>query len=444
MATGARYDTIILGPAGRPFAGATVSVYTTVGDGVSTGILANIFSDQNLTVPQANPFLGDGNGNAGFWVALGVYVLTISGTGVTTQSYVFSAGGVGSVIIPNPAGPQTITGQSLTLTSSAQLNVQGDAVIQRLSLGTLGSPQLTKSTFPATSGFAEINTGLRTLSSVQVEAGSVLIDNNASYLMLRNGNAGAGTTGFRAFLQAGDTVSGNPAWLADNVFTLPDLAQGGAVGASGYLAGSTAAQWNAAIGHIMFADSNPGVFLDSQIAANQSIILPTAANAYSWKSGAFTNSIISAAISATTVLTLPAITGTIVPVVASVNLLAQTAAIGTTTLLAVGAAGQYLLSWNSKVTTVAGVSSALGALTIVYTDPDGVVQSIAVAPAFLATGVLATNGQGTTNTTATLLLGVPLLLNCKAGTNITYAMAYASNAANIMAYNLHLKLESLG
>jgi hypothetical protein len=92
------------------------------------------------------------------------------------------------------------------------------------------------------------------------------------------------------------------------------------------------------------------------------------------------------------------------------------------------------------VTTVAGTSSTLGALTIVYTDPDGVAQTITAAAQSNA-GVIETTDAG--NLTTTVLLGVPILLNCKASTNITYAMAYASNAANAMAYNLHLKLEPL-
>lgn len=126
---------------------------------------------------------------------------------------------------------------------------------------------------------------------------------------------------------------------------------------------------------------------------------------------------------------------------ATVDLTAQTAAITTTTLYAVTVAGQFRLSWNAKVTTAAGTSSTLGALTIVYTDPDGVAQTI-TAPASIAAGTIATTS--TANTTAAVLLGLPLLLNCKAATNITYAMAYASNAANAMNYNLHMKLEALG
>jgi hypothetical protein len=128
---------------------------------------------------------------------------------------------------------------------------------------------------------------------------------------------------------------------------------------------------------------------------------------------------------------------------ATVDLTAQTAAKTTTTLYAVPAAGvgQYRVSWNAKITTVAGVSSTLGPLTIVYTDPDGVVQTITAAAQNSAGTIVISDSTG--NSTTTVLLGIPLQLNCKASTNITYAFAYASNAANAMAYNLHIKLESL-
>lgn len=124
--------------------------------------------------------------------------------------------------------------------------------------------------------------------------------------------------------------------------------------------------------------------------------------------------------------------------VAAVDLTAQTAAITTTTLFSTKVAGQYRVSWDAKVTTAAGTSSTLGALTIAYTDPDGVVQTI-TAPASIAAGTIATTSAG--NTTGTVLLGLPLLLNCKAGTNITYAFGYASNAAAAMNYNLHIDLD---
>lgn len=132
----------------------------------------------------------------------------------------------------------------------------------------------------------------------------------------------------------------------------------------------------------------------------------------------------------------------VIPEYATVDLTAQNAAITTTTLYAVSgvSAGQYRVSWDAKVTTVAGTSSTLGPLTIVYTDPDGVTQTITAA-AQITAGTIATSSTG--NSTTTVLLGLPLLLNCKAISNITYAFAYASNAANVMQYNLHIKLEAL-
>lgn len=128
---------------------------------------------------------------------------------------------------------------------------------------------------------------------------------------------------------------------------------------------------------------------------------------------------------------------------AQVNLTAQTTAVSTTTLYAVPAAGagQYRLCWNAKITTAAttgAATSTLGALTIVYTDPDNVSVTLTSA-AIIAAGSVATTS--TANTTGTALIGVPQLLNCKASTNITYAFAYASNTANEMAYNLHITLE---
>lgn len=126
--------------------------------------------------------------------------------------------------------------------------------------------------------------------------------------------------------------------------------------------------------------------------------------------------------------------------VATVDLTSQNAAIVTATLYTVTVAGQFRLSWNSKITTAAGTSSTLGALTIVYTDPDGVVVTLTAA-AIIAAGTVATTSAA--NTTGTALIGIPQLLNCKAATNITYAFAYASNAANVMNYNLHIKLEAM-
>jgi hypothetical protein len=132
--------------------------------------------------------------------------------------------------------------------------------------------------------------------------------------------------------------------------------------------------------------------------------------------------------------------------VGTVDLTAQTAGVGTTTVYAVPSfiggsllnGAQYRLSWDAKVTTIAGTGSTIGPLTITYTDPDGVPQTI-TASAQNKLGAIETTDVG--NTTMSVMLGLPLLVNAKAGTNIRYAFGYASNPANAMAYNLHLKLD---
>lgn len=128
------------------------------------------------------------------------------------------------------------------------------------------------------------------------------------------------------------------------------------------------------------------------------------------------------------------------PSLSNVDLTAQSAAIVTTTLFAAVTATQYRVSWNTKITTAATTSSTLGALTITYTDPDGVVQTITAA-AQSSTGVIETTDAG--NTTTTVMIGIPMLLNVKASTNIQYAFAYASSGATAMQYNLHIRLEQM-
>lgn len=126
---------------------------------------------------------------------------------------------------------------------------------------------------------------------------------------------------------------------------------------------------------------------------------------------------------------------------ASVELTAQSAAIGATPLLTCAssppAGTNYLLSWNSKVTTAAGTSSTLGPLTVVYTDPDGSVISQNLVAA--NSGSLITTFTAN-STTGGAMIGVPYLINCEAGSTITYALTYASSPANAMRYNLHIRL----
>ena len=127
---------------------------------------------------------------------------------------------------------------------------------------------------------------------------------------------------------------------------------------------------------------------------------------------------------------------------AGVDLTAQTASIGSTTLYSVPttASGEYRISWNTKVTTAAGTSSSVS-LTISYTDPDGVAVSFTAA-GVNSSGAIATTPANSTTSTG-VLIGVPLTLNCKGGTTISYATTYASNAASAMNYSLHIRMEAL-
>ena len=87
-AQGVRYDNIVLGPRGTPVGAATIAVCS-AGASISTtpcSPLANIYSDEALTQPIADPFQADSLGNYGFWAAPGHYVVQIYGAGVTTKA----------------------------------------------------------------------------------------------------------------------------------------------------------------------------------------------------------------------------------------------------------------------------------------------------------------------------------------------------------------------
>jgi hypothetical protein len=70
----------------------------------------------------------------------------------------------------------------------------------------------------------------------------------------------------------------------------------------------------------------------------------------------------------------PLVSGGIPSEVATVDLTSQNAAITTTTLYAVTVAGQFRLVGTQRLQLLREPPSTLGALTIVYTDPDGVAR----------------------------------------------------------------------
>ena len=120
---------------------------------------------------------------------------------------------------------------------------------------------------------------------------------------------------------------------------------------------------------------------------------------------------------------------------AKVDLTAQTAAIGATTVYAVPASGvgMYRVCWVATVTTAAGTSSILGGTNgfqVKYTDGDDSVVKTSVAGATSAA-----------NTTATTLSGA-IVVYAKASTNIQYSMDYTS-VGTAMGYNLHVTVSKL-
>lgn len=116
------------------------------------------------------------------------------------------------------------------------------------------------------------------------------------------------------------------------------------------------------------------------------------------------------------------------------------AALATTTIFTTIQPGVYRLSWVAKKITNDGASSTLGGLTVVHTHPDN--TSMSVTAAFLiSAGTLATTNATDSATVTGACFGVPLMMNCKAGTAVTVAMAYASGTPGNMTYDLHCKLE---
>ena len=117
---------------------------------------------------------------------------------------------------------------------------------------------------------------------------------------------------------------------------------------------------------------------------------------------------------------------------ATVDLLTQSASIGTATLYAVPAsgAGMYRISYYLKVTQAATTSSSVQ-ITFTYTDRDDstVLSFLSASPlnATDETGVV--SGQ--------------MIVDAKLSTNIQYATTYASVGGTSMQYKLRLKVEAL-
>lgn len=85
FAQGSQYQSILLGPTGRPAAGAVITVCAFGSTGIPCQSPINLFSDPGLSIPMTNPTKSDSLGNWGFWALPNNYVYTVTGVGITAN-----------------------------------------------------------------------------------------------------------------------------------------------------------------------------------------------------------------------------------------------------------------------------------------------------------------------------------------------------------------------
>jgi hypothetical protein len=391
----ARIDGSVLDNVPRPVPGAQIAVLTQPANTTTQpgSPLASIFSDVNGAFPLANPFSADGTGNYFFYIAAGTYTIQIYG-GTLAAQIVLADQAAGT-----PAAGVSLQHNGTNNSTQTLLNIaQGSNVTVSEAAGTV---TIAASAAAVTFQTNTVNNSSQTTLNLVQGSGITLTNTSGGNVTIA---AAAGAT----FQTNGVNNSSQSTLNLQN--------------------GTNITITNPSAGNVSFAVAWPVFQTNSTPNSTQSPL--------NFISG---NNIQASNPSAGQVR-FDAF-GTIIKS-ASVDLTAQSAAIATTTLLAVGSsgAGQYLLCWNAKVTTAATTSCQLGALTITYTDPDSTVQTITAA-AVIPAGTIATNS--TTNTTANVLIGVPLTINAANSTNIQYAFAYTSVGGTAMQYNLHLRLEAL-
>lgn len=125
-------------------------------------------------------------------------------------------------------------------------------------------------------------------------------------------------------------------------------------------------------------------------------------------------------------LSLTTVLDTTPAVKASKHLTGQTAAVSTAAIpLASITQGIYRISYHLRITTAAGVSSS-ATVTIGYTS-DGIACQ--------------QSGAAVTGNTTGTVQGNTFVVRADSGTPITYAVAYASNPANAMAFKFDVTAE---
>ena len=382
----------------------------------SCGGLSAIYSDPALSVPLSNPVVSDGYGNFGFWANAGLYFTQYYGATVQTTlkevslSCVPTSGGSCSGVFSGSIANTQVAYGTATNTlggdSGFTYNVSAHSLFTSGGYSTNGNVSLTNPTAA---------TSLNNYSAPTFTFNSNFWNGSASAL------------DSWIFTQTFNPTGGaNPASILTLSNTSSSITRfgitAGILSLSGP-AGTAFCMYGAVSGEVCMSPANSGG------GANTIQLWTANPSGNQCAVGAAGNPI--GMLWETCPIMFPS---------TLIDLTSQSAAIGATVIINstnAGGAGEFQVVWSAKVTTAAGVSSTLGPLTITYTDPDGVAQSI-TAGALSTSGSVETTDTG--NTTTTLLSGIPLAINAKIATNISYAFGYASSAANAMNYSLHIRL----
>jgi hypothetical protein len=127
------------------------------------------------------------------------------------------------------------------------------------------------------------------------------------------------------------------------------------------------------------------------------------------------------------------------PVVAAVNLTAQTAAKAATTLFTPVVTGFFRISIALKLTTV-GTSPVVGPVTITYTDGDGSVSQSVVMLLHSTTGTVVTTTVN--NTTTTSNVNGSMVIFAKTAVAIQYAIAQSGTIGSGQ-WSAHIRCEAM-
>jgi len=388
---------------------------------------------------------------------------TISATHLTDASGANTAADVLGSAVTAGTGAIGLTATAITVTplSITGFNAAQDASL--LNVGTFGNTSLEctvcgeLAVFHGKGNFIDV-------PLVVIEG----IDDSVNLLQFRNQlNEAAGGFARLRFFNSGtfeiDTVSSSGALAgaidigdstATNFFT---AAGPGSSGASFFLSNGRVASFteNAGPGSAAYSvgtdNSVVGTYVASNGSANAHTTFGSQATISNEVDGPTTAIPNGDLISMTTVgavqkLTDSGIAAASVSGPTRIDAVTQSAAIGTTPILTCPASPatgtNYLFSWNAQVTTAATVSSTMGPLQLTYTTPNGgtftaVSISYGVGPSVSALVTAANTG----NSSTTPSQGLPFLLNCQAGSTISYAMGYTSSGGTAMVYDLHIRLQ---